>query len=53
LSGERTGWVQLARGRLVVNGRALTAGDGASIVEERNVTLAGEGAELLFFDLAQ
>jgi redox-sensitive bicupin YhaK (pirin superfamily) len=53
LSGERKGWVQLARGELLLNGRALQAGDGAAIEEERNVTLAGRGAELLVFDLAK
>jgi redox-sensitive bicupin YhaK (pirin superfamily) len=52
-ASERKTWVQLARGRLLVNGRELAAGDGAALERERNVTLAGDGAELLVFDLAR
>jgi redox-sensitive bicupin YhaK (pirin superfamily) len=53
LTGERKAWVQVGRGRLLVNGVALEAGDGAAVAGERNVTLAGDGAELLLFDLAK
>lgn len=46
-------WVQVARGRVLVNGQALEAGDGAALSEVPSVTLEGvEGAEALLFDLA-
>jgi len=49
----RHGWIQLARGRVDVNGEALVAGDGAAISEERSIAIrAIEPAELLLFDLA-
>ncbi|HMB76330.1 MAG TPA: pirin family protein [Kiloniellaceae bacterium] len=49
----RLGWVQVARGRLQVNGRVLSAGDGSALEGERAVTFSdGAGAELLFFDMA-
>ncbi len=49
----RRAWVQVARGRLSVNGQALDAGDGAALVDEERVRLEGlEGtAEALVFDL--
>jgi len=49
----RLAWVQVARGRVKVNGTALSAGDGLAL--ERETTLdftEGEGAELLLFDMA-
>jgi redox-sensitive bicupin YhaK (pirin superfamily) len=52
LAAGRKAWVQVARGRALVNGVELRAGDGAAIVDERSLTLAGDGAELLVFDLA-
>jgi redox-sensitive bicupin YhaK (pirin superfamily) len=49
----RHGWLQVARGAVTLNGRALVAGDGAAISEESAVTVkATEAAELLLFDLA-
>ncbi len=50
----RHAWLQVARGRVVVNGTELAAGDGAAISEETFVELVGQGeeAELLLFDLA-
>jgi redox-sensitive bicupin YhaK (pirin superfamily) len=50
----RLGWLQVARGRLGVNGMALGVGDGLAIAEEAAITLAGsgEGAEVLLFDMA-
>lgn len=52
----RNAWVQVARGSIDVNGRTLTAGDGAAITEEPSVTLTGNAngkkAEVLLFDLA-
>jgi quercetin 2,3-dioxygenase len=56
LASDRHAWVQVARGRVHVNGRELAAGDGAALSEEPAVRLegiAGESdAELLVFDLA-
>jgi quercetin 2,3-dioxygenase len=52
LAPGRKAWVQVARGRVLVNGKELVAGDGAALTDERNVTLAGaEPSELLLFDL--
>jgi len=48
----RRGWVQVARGRVLVNGKELAAGDGAALSEEASVALAGaEPSEVLLFDL--
>lgn len=47
------GWLQVARGALIVNGVALQAGDGLAISDEKKVRLAtSAGAEVLLFDLA-
>jgi hypothetical protein len=35
-----------------LNGEQLQQGDGASIENERHITLSGSGAEILLFDLA-
>ena len=52
LAPGRHGWLQIARGAVSVNGEPLHAGDGAAIIEEEHLTLAGEGdAEILLFDL--
>jgi redox-sensitive bicupin YhaK (pirin superfamily) len=53
LAPGRTGWVQVARGRVTVNGRVLAPGDGAALADEEAVELAGQGApaEALIFDL--
>jgi len=49
----RHAWVQVARGRVTVNGKALEAGDGAALSEEAKVELVGtQKAEVLVFDLA-
>jgi redox-sensitive bicupin YhaK (pirin superfamily) len=49
----RHAWVQVLRGRVAVNGQALTAGDGAAVSDEsRLVITAGEPAEVMLFDLA-
>ena len=50
----RHAWVQVARGSLDVNGRPMTAGDGAAVSREGLLAIrAGErGAEILVFDLA-
>jgi redox-sensitive bicupin YhaK (pirin superfamily) len=48
----RNGWVQVARGRVLVNGKELRAGDGAALTDEPSVTVAGgEASEVLIFDL--
>ncbi|WP_420993212.1 pirin family protein [Cupriavidus sp. 30B13] len=52
LAPQRRAYVQVARGRVTVNGRALEAGDAARIEGVDAVTLsAGDGAEVLVFDL--
>lgn len=53
LAPRRRGWVQVARGRVAVNGRILEAGDGAALADEEAIELAGQGApaEALVFDL--
>ena len=48
----RQGWLQVARGRVLVNGKELAAGDGAALTGEASVTVAGaEPSEVLLFDL--
>lgn len=53
LATDRHAWVQVARGKVVVNGRALEAGDGLALSEEAAVEIEGVngGSELLLFDL--
>jgi redox-sensitive bicupin YhaK (pirin superfamily) len=49
----RKGWVQVASGAVAVNGEQLTAGDGAAIAYEDQVSIrAGADSELLLFDMA-
>lgn len=53
LAANRHAWIQVTRGSVVANGETLSAGDGAAVSEEANVTLvAKEKSELLLFDLA-
>lgn len=48
----RHGWIQIARGTVRLEGRAMEEGDGAAVSDESAVTLSGEGgAEVLLFDL--
>ncbi|HEX7153460.1 MAG TPA: pirin family protein [Thermoanaerobaculia bacterium] len=47
----RYGWLQVTRGEAEVNGQKLVAGDGAAISNESSVTIRGNGAEVLLFDL--
>lgn len=50
---NRHAWVQMVKGALMLNGIALKAGDGASISDEKLITLSAEqDSELLLFDLA-
>ena len=52
LAAGRKAWVQVARGRVLVNGKELVAGDGMALTHEESVTVAGaEPSELLLFDL--
>jgi quercetin 2,3-dioxygenase len=53
LDTGRHAWVQVARGAIKLNGRALEAGDGAAISDEREIRVeAREPSEVLLFDLA-
>jgi redox-sensitive bicupin YhaK (pirin superfamily) len=53
LKQHRHAYVQVARGRITLNGQTLETGDGAAISEERSLDLTGvENAEVLVFDLA-
>ncbi len=50
---DRYGWLQVARGSLVVNGTELQQGDGAAIAKEDAIEIAArDQAEFLLFDLA-
>jgi quercetin 2,3-dioxygenase len=52
LQQGRRAWVQVARGAVDLNGEKLGAGDGASLEDERQLTLEGTApAEVLVFDL--
>ena len=53
LKPGRYAWVQVATGRVTLNGNALQAGDGAAVSDEVELTVkATEPSELLLFDLA-
>ncbi len=53
LRGGRYGWLQIARGRVTVNGVELHQGDGAAIEGEVGLRIEPkETSELLLFDLA-
>lgn len=49
----RSVWVQVVRGAVTLNGEAMTAGDGAALVDETELTLTGQAddTEVLVFDL--
>lgn len=48
----RHAWLQLAKGKIKLNGTSLAAGDGAAISEENNLEFAAEeDSEVLLFDL--
>ena len=52
LAAGRRAWVQMARGKLTINGTALSDGDGAYTRGGTRLTLErGAGAEVLLFDL--
>jgi hypothetical protein len=53
LNKERHAYVQVARGSVTLNGKALETGDGAAISAEKSLELTGvQDAEVLLFDLA-
>ena len=53
LKPERFAYVQVAKGSLILNGKALETGDGAAISAEKSLELTGvKDAEVLLFDLA-
>jgi redox-sensitive bicupin YhaK (pirin superfamily) len=59
LAPGRFGWVQVARGNMLLNGQKLAEGDGAAVSEESELSFAASaadgatpGTEFLFFDLA-
>jgi len=54
LAPGRHGWVQVARGSVSMNGKALEEGDGAAVSGEHDLSFTGgpDGGEFLFFDLA-
>jgi redox-sensitive bicupin YhaK (pirin superfamily) len=52
LAAGRRAWMQMARGRLTINGTALSDGDGAYTQGGTRLTLErGADAEVLLFDL--
>jgi redox-sensitive bicupin YhaK (pirin superfamily) len=53
LKPVRHAWIQVARGKVRVNDRELSAGDGAAISQESQVRIEGiDDGEVLVFDLA-
>jgi quercetin 2,3-dioxygenase len=53
IAPERYGWLQVARGRVDLNGKELVAGDAAAIHDEKDLKVtASERAEILLFDLS-
>jgi redox-sensitive bicupin YhaK (pirin superfamily) len=53
LGAERSGWLQVSRGVVEVNGMRLDEGDGAAITGETQIELvAPDHTEVLLFDLA-
>ena len=49
----RSVWVQVLKGKVILNNRTLYSGDGVAITEEESITIAGisDSAEVLLFDL--
>ena len=53
ITAGRHAWAQVARGAITLNGTAMTAGDGAAVSDESQLTLAAEqDSEILLFDLS-
>jgi quercetin 2,3-dioxygenase len=52
LPAGRNAWLQLIRGDITLNGKALKPGDGATVENEQHLEIAAQdAAELLLFDL--
>jgi hypothetical protein len=52
LRDGRSAWLQVARGNVELNGRAMAEGDGATVVNEQELAVVSEtGTEFLLFDL--
>jgi quercetin 2,3-dioxygenase len=51
LAPGRSAWLHVAEGELELNGNRLEEGDGAAVENERELAIAGKGAEFLLFDL--
>jgi len=53
MKSGRHAWVQIARGKVILNGKELKAGDGVALSNEPEVRVkATDGSEVLLFDLA-
>jgi redox-sensitive bicupin YhaK (pirin superfamily) len=53
LPAGRHAWLQVLRGGVQLDGRPLTAGDGAAVSEEPTLSIGADGpSEVLLFDLA-
>lgn len=53
LQPNRYGWLQVARGKVQLNGNALKAGDGVAVTEAESIQISTDtDAEILLFDLA-
>jgi redox-sensitive bicupin YhaK (pirin superfamily) len=55
LAPGRHAWIHIARGTAMVNGEAVSTGDGVAITDETKLVIEGAGAdeaELIAFDLA-
>ncbi len=52
-NNDRSVWIQVAKGSIEVNDRVLTAGDGAGITQEQQITIVAnkDDSEILLFDL--
>ena len=52
LKADRLAWLQVARGKVKLNGQELGQGDGAAVTKETALAITGiEDAEVLLFDL--
>ena len=52
LEASRRGWIHVARGNVILNGRRLQAGDGVALAGPETLSLTGASqAEVLLFDM--
>jgi len=52
LANQRHAWLQVAKGEIELNGQKLNQGDGASVSQEKQLTIKGsKDSEVLLFDL--